>query len=270
MVSIVMPAYNAAGTLCSSIDSVITQTYSDWELLIIDDASQDETPQIAQAAARQDNRIRYLVNEYNLGTAETRNRGVAQAGGEWIAFLDSDDLWKPDKLEKQLKFIEETSAVISYTATSYLYDGVASSYVLRAKRELTYKELLKRNLMSCSSVMLQKILAARYPFTEGGHHEDYAVWLQILREINCTSSANRVWETDPTRKTNSAYGLNEPLLIYRIMNNSKSRNRFRSGFMTYKTYLFIGYGYISSFFLTLRYSLHSISKRLRILHGKTI
>jgi len=242
MVSIIMPAYNAERTITFSIDSVLFQTYQDWELIIVDDGSFDSTVDIVNSAIEKEPRIKLYINEKNLGVAQTRNFGIKQASGEWIAFLDSDDCWHKDKLENQLQFMEKHSAQIGYTSTAYMNEtGSVSGFVLRAERKLTYSKLLKRNLMSCSSVIVSRDIMR--PFPEGTMHEDYVVWLWILKEVGYS------------------YGLDEPLLMYRMSGNSKSGNRIRSAKMIYHSYRQVGYGYPVALFLTFRYSFHSISKR---------
>jgi len=249
-VSIIMPAYNAERTIASSIDSVRFQTCDNWELIIIDDASADTTAQIVRKAVQEDSRIRLYSNKQNMGIAESRNYGIRQAKGNWIAFLDSDDRWQEDKLQKQLGFIETTSAKVSYTGTAYINEaGVRSGYTLCAKEKLTLPDLLKGNVMSCSSVMICRDLMLRYPFPKGRLHEDYAVWLNVIKE------------------TKYAYGLDEPLLIYRISGSSNSGRRLKSALMTYRSYLAVGYSHVKSVLFTLRYALHSILKRLRIRKG---
>ena len=116
LVSIIMPSYNTAKFIEETIDSVLSQTYANWELIIVDDCSTDDTD--AVVAKYQDDRIRYLKNEKNSGAAVSRNRALREAKGRWIAFLDSDDLWTPDKLEKQIRFMEENG--YSYSYTNYL------------------------------------------------------------------------------------------------------------------------------------------------------
>ena len=113
LVSIIMPSYNTAKFIAETIDSVLAQTYSNWELIIVDDCSKDDTD--AVVAAYTDPRIHYLKNETNSGAALSRNRALREAKGRWIAFLDSDDLWLPEKLEKQIAFMEEEQVAFSYT-----------------------------------------------------------------------------------------------------------------------------------------------------------
>ena len=113
LVSIIMPSWNTAGFIDESIESVINQTYSNWELIIVDDCSSDNTDDIV--ALYDDNRIKYLKNKQNIGAALTRNRALREARGEWISFLDSDDLWHPDKLKEQIMFMERNGYNFSYT-----------------------------------------------------------------------------------------------------------------------------------------------------------
>ena len=113
LVSVVMPSWNTAALIGESIRSVQAQTYPNWELIIVDDCSTDDTDAVVASFA--DERIRYFKNEHNLGAALTRNRALQEAQGEWIAFLDSDDLWTPDKLEKQIAFMKENDCPLSYT-----------------------------------------------------------------------------------------------------------------------------------------------------------
>ena len=112
LVSIIMPSYNTGRYIAESIRSVLAQTYTLWELIIVDDCSTDDTEEVVKTF--NDSRIRFLKNEKNCGAALTRNRAIREANGEWIAFLDSDDLWAPDKLEKQLAFMKENGYVFSY------------------------------------------------------------------------------------------------------------------------------------------------------------
>ena len=245
MVSVIMPAYNAVSTIGESIESVLVQTFRDWELIIVNDASSDDTVKIAEIY--EDSRILIHSHSTNQGVAAARNTGLQHVKGEYIAFLDSDDLWEKDKLEKQVRFIQENDAAISYTSTAYIRNGKISGYVLRAEQELTYRNLLKRNLMSCSSVMVRRDYMISFP--KGYMHEDLAVWLQIVKKVGY------------------AHGLDEPLLIYRMGESTKSSSRIKSARMTYNTYINVGYGNFASLLFTLRYALHSISKRFLIRFG---
>jgi len=245
-----MPAYNAANTIAQSINSVRSQTCDNWELIVVDDASKDATAQIVHGFAEADSRIRLYSNKQNLGIAASRNFGIQQASGSLIAFLDSDDLWHEDKLQKQLAFMKATSAKVSYTGTAYINQaGVRSGYTLRVKEKLVLQDLLKGNVMSCSSVMICRDLMLRFPFPKGKLHEDYVVWLKVITEVGC------------------AYGLDEPLLLYRLSGSSYSGRRLKSALMVYRSYRVAGYGPLVAAVFTLRYAMHSIPKRLRVRRG---
>ena len=245
-----MPAYNAEKTIAASINSVLSQTYGEWELIVINDASTDTTVQIVHAFAENEPRIQLYTNDKNMGISGSRNIGIRQAQSQWVAFLDSDDCWCSSKLQKQLDFMAKTSAKITYTGTAYINEeSQLSNYVLRVKKALTYRDLLKANVMSCSSIVVHKDLMLRYPFPEGFLHEDYVVWLQILNEVGI------------------AYGLDEPLLLYRLSGGSKSGNRIKSAKMTFHAYRKVGYNTFLSLLLTMRYAFHSIPKRGKIKAG---
>ncbi len=252
MVSIIMPAYNAEKTIRESVQSIIAQTVEDWELLVIDDGSTDDTATILSELADSDRRIHFWQNEANSGVSYTRNRAVALAKGEWIAFLDSDDLWMPEKLEKQLALADKyPDMAICYTASSYIDDsGKPFGYVLPAIERFSYKMLLRKNLMSCSSVMIRTSIMQGIQMPGDQMHEDYYVWLTVLREFGI------------------AYGINEPLLIYRLSAHSKSGNRIKSMVMLFRSYRAVGYNSIVSFWFTFRYLFYSIRKRYGIYRSK--
>lgn len=248
MVSIVMPAYNAAKTIRESIESILAQTVDDWELIVIDDGSTDCTPQILTEFAAMDNRVVFLQNEKNSGASFTRNRAVSLAKGEWIAFLDSDDIWRKDKLAKQLALARlHPDMVVCYTASSFINDeGQPYGYVMPVVEKLTYKQLLRKNLMSCSSVMIRAQIMKTIEMPNDKMHEDYFVWLNVVRSCGI------------------AYGINEPLLIYRLCANSKSSNRVKSAKMLFNSYRAVGYNFAVSGFFVFRYMFYSIFKRIRI------
>jgi teichuronic acid biosynthesis glycosyltransferase TuaG len=240
-----MPARDAEDTIQASVRSVVDQTYQDWELIIIDDGSATPVPAFA------DRRVKVFRHEASRGVAHSRNRGARLAQGEWLAFLDADDLWDKRKLERQLAFMVRHQAQISYTATAFMdADGRLFDYVLPAVERLTHDELLRRNLMSCSSVMARREYLSRYPFpTRKNTHEDVCVWRRVVKEVGI------------------AYGLDEPLLIYRLSARSQSANRVKSALMTYNSYRESGYNVIASLALTARYAVWSVTKRKLIYAG---
>ena len=115
LVSIIMPSYNAENYIAESIESVLHQTYSNWELVITDDRSSDRTPEIVQAYCQKDSRIDFVIAKRHTGIAGTRNQCLARVKGRFVAFLDNDDLWVPEKLEKQVRFMQEKACAFSYS-----------------------------------------------------------------------------------------------------------------------------------------------------------
>lgn len=247
-ISVVMPAYKAEKTIGQAIDSVLAQTFKDLELIVVNDCSPDDTRKVMEEKAMLDERVRCFDNDKNRGASYTRNYAVKEARGEWIAFLDSDDMWTPDKLEKQLALKEKyDDGVIFYTASSFIDDnGEPYDYVMPALERIDYKTLLKKNLLSCSSVLIRSDVMKAIEMPGDSMHEDYYVWLKVLGEHKY------------------AYGVNEPLLIYRLCSNSKSSSRIKSAKMLFNAYRAVGYGRVSSFLMSVRYSVHSITKRHNI------
>ena len=162
-VSVIMPAYNSAAFVEDAINSVLKQTYTNFELIVINDCSTDTTADTILRIAATDDRIRFFENEKNSGVSFTRNFGISKADGEYVAFLDSDDMWREDKLQKQIDLLAaHPDAVIAYTASSFIdYSGKPYNYIMAAELQMTYKMLLKRNLLSCSSIIVKKDVICR-------------------------------------------------------------------------------------------------------------
>lgn len=212
-VSVVMPAYNAEKTIGQAIQSVLNQTHKEFELIIVDDCSKDSTLSIIRDFQYRDSRIRVLKNNVNLGVSDSRNNGVEVARFNWVAFLDSDDMWETTKLERQIAAIpQHPQSSIFFTGSAFMNaDGQRLQYTLKIPTQITYKDLLKQNLISCSSTLVRRESLTRYPMDRDPMiHEDYATWLKILKEESY------------------AVGINEPLLIYRLSPSSKSGNKLRA------------------------------------------
>lgn len=255
-----MPAWNAEKTIEQAIWSVLNQTNPNWELIVIDDYSEDATYKKVQQFVSRDNRIRIYKNPKNIGVSKTRNRGVALAKGDWIAFLDSDDIWRRDKLEKQVHVIQQKKYVdLVFTGSGFIkgynksneYEKKSISilpYYQKVPKRIFYKELLKQNLISCSSVVVRREMLLKYPMQQDVMHEDYATWLQILRDGG------------------QAYGLNEPLLIYRLSNTSKSGNKKNAARMTWQVYRFLGLSSIQTFYYFFWYACKNGKKYFWLYH----
>lgn len=238
-----MAAYNAEKTIEKAMCSVLAQTYCNWELVVVDDCSKDNTETIIQKFVLQDRRVRFLKNQANSGASKTRHYGVKEARGEWIAFLDSDDVWTKEKLEKQVRLQQEKNAEMIFTGSNFMdADGNVMNWMLHAPAEIGYKKLLKQNLVSNSSVLIRKELFLQNEEIGDEMHEDFACWLKILRDGR------------------TAYGVDEPLLIYRLSRDSKSGNKLKAAKMNWNTYRAVGLNCVESFYYMVWYTVNGILK----------
>ena len=244
IVSVIMPAYHCEATIAKAIESVLKQQVA-LELIIINDCSGEDLDQVMESYA--DNPvIFYVKNEKNMGAAQSRNRGVAMARGTYVAFLDADDWWEENKLVKQIRLIEETQTVLCCTARELMTpDGKLTGRVIPVKETITYSQLLHHNSINCSSVLIRREVIQQYPMEHEDSHEDYILWLRILR------------------KYQRACGLNEPLLKYRLSSSGKSGNKLKSAGMTYRAYRYSGFGRIRSSWCFCCYAVHGVWKYLR-------
>lgn len=243
LVSVVMPAYNAEKYIGQAIESVQKQTYTNWELIVVDDCSTDNTYEIVKEYSQKDFRIKLLKNQKNQGVSYTRKNGVEASAGEWIAFLDSDDAWHHEKLEKQLVCQKQYGAKLVFTASAFMNsEGKRLDWVLHVPQVIGYRKLLKQNLISNSSVLIEKKSYLECAVLADDIHEDFACWLKFLRQGN------------------QAYGVGEPLLIYRLSATSKSGNKLKAAKMNWKTYRIIGLNNVQSAYYMMWYVVNSIFK----------
>ncbi|MGL4865849.1 MAG: glycosyltransferase family 2 protein [Cetobacterium sp.] len=209
LVSVIMPAYNAERFIKESIESVISQSYKNWELLIINDFSNDLTQLIIKDYCKKDKRVKLLEQEENKGVVKARNRGIKESKGKYIAFLDSDDLWENDKLEIQIKYMQDNEVYMTYTGYSYISENGDFIKEICVPKSLNYKQALKGNQIGCLTVIIDKSKIGNFEMPNL-KHEDYATWLNILKN-------NTV-----------AYGILENLAKYRKVNNSLSSNKLKT------------------------------------------
>ena len=219
-ITVIMPAYNAAQYIEAAVRSVMGQTVSDWILLVIDDGSRDNTCEIVEKLAAEDERVHLLRNEQNMGVANTRNRGLALCRGEFAAFLDSDDIWLPEKLQKQLDLLENSGASLCYTSYGIMDAGGNQSrgdYLV--PEQVDFCGLLKENVIGCSTVMLRRSSTAQYRFETKLHHEDYALWLRLLddgiRAVGCTEVLVRWRLVENSRSFDKRKSAHSRWVIYR-------------------------------------------------------
>ena len=219
LVSVIMPAYNAGRYIAEAIESVLSQTVADLELIVIDDCSQDRTLKIAEEYAQKDSRIHVIPNEQNMGVAKTRNRGLSLCRGEYVALLDSDDYWKPQMLEKMIQRAEKTGADIVYC--SYEIVDEQGAYLCNdfiVPEATTFEESIVRSVITCSSVLLTKNLAKAHEFPTNMYHEDIALWFRLLKDGA------------------TARGVTEVLASYRQRRASRSANKLISAYRRWPIY----------------------------------
>jgi len=218
LVSVITPAYNAARFIEETVRSVLSQSFPDFEMLVVDDCSPDETAAIVGRLAAQDRRVTVLRHPRNLGPAAAREAAIEAARGRYIAFLDSDDLWLPDKLEVQLRFMEEVGAVISYTQYRRITDsGRVISGPVPVPSRLDYRQLLRNTAMATSTVIVDRDRTGSFRMTRT-YYDDFALWLDILR------------------RGFVAHGLLRDLVRYRVVAGSVSRNKLRSAWHVWRLY----------------------------------
>lgn len=244
LISIIMAAYNAEKTIEQAINSVLRQTYTDFELLVVNDCSKDRTVELVKSIAAKDSRVRLISNVKNSGVSYTRKHGLEEAKGSWIAILDSDDAWAPEKLEKQIELQNRTNADLLFTGSAFMdSEGRPIDWYLHAPAEVTYRQLLKQNVLSNSSALVRKALYAKYYAVGDGMHEDFAIWLSILKE-----------------EGRKAYGVDEPLLIYRIAKSSKSGNKVKAAKMNWNTYRYVGLNVVEAAYYEAWYMFKNVMK----------
>lgn len=205
LVSIIMPSWNTARFIRESIDSVRNQTYTNWELLIVDDCSTDNTDEIV--ASYSDERIRYFKNEKNSGAALTRNRAMREARGEWIAFLDSDDLWTPEKLERQLQFMKENNYIFSYHEYVKIDEESKPLNIYVSGPEVVTKhKMYNYGYPGCLTFMYSAKAMGLIQIKDIKKNNDYAILLKLCKKADC-------------------YLLKENLAEYRIRKKSISHDK---------------------------------------------
>lgn len=248
-----MPSYNTGRFIKETIESVLAQSYSAWELIIVDDCSTDDTDDVVMAFLT-DSRIRYIKNETNRGAAVSRNRALREAKGKWIAFLDSDDLWMPDKLEKQIAFMTENGYHFSYTN----YIEIDEESRPNGKSVTGPKRISKHGMynycwMGCLTVMYDAETVGLIQIADIKKNNDYAMWLKACQRADC-------------------YLLNETLAEYRKRSGSVSNHGYVKLIKWhYKLYREAeNKNPISSFVLTVRNLFFGVWKKIKYVKGEPV
>lgn len=242
LVSIITPAYKAAGYIDHTIRSVQKQTYGTWELLIVDDGSPDNTAEVVLRYCALDSRIK-LIRQKNAGPAMARQAALDAANGKFIAFLDSDDCWLPEKLALQLDFMEKTAASFTYTSFRRVdSSGQIVGHRVRIPGSLTYRQLLGNTAIATSTVVIDREKTGAFRMTRT-FYDDFVLWLGLLK------------------RGHTAYALDIDLMRYRVVSQSVSRNKFRSMRMVWKTYREIeNLGWLVSAISFISYAFHAWRK----------
>lgn len=218
LVSIITPSYNSEQYIGQMIESILAQTYQNWELLITDDCSTDNSCEIIQEYIQNDNRIKLFKLTSNSGAGIARNNSIDHALGRYIAFLDSDDLWKPDKLEKQLDFMRSNNYQFTFSSYDIVNEEGNQIGYVEAKRHLSYYSLLRCNEIGCLTCMYDSEYLGKMYFPNIRKRQDWGLWLTIIK------------------KCKIAYGLEKSLAIYRKRKDSISSNKMELLKYNYKLY----------------------------------
>jgi teichuronic acid biosynthesis glycosyltransferase TuaG len=245
VVSVITPAYNAEAFIVETIASVQAQTLADWELLVADDASTDHTAAIVEAAAVADSRIRLIRLERNGGVARARNAALSAARGRFVAFLDSDDLWLPQKLERQLAFMRAQDAAVSYTAFRRVDEtGTRVGRLVPVPARLSYRQLLKNTAIATLTGMVDTAKTGPIRMTEA-RRDDYILWLSLLK------------------RGFVARGLQQDLARYRVVRDSLSSKPKRSAAWVWDVYRKVEkLGPLQAAWCMAHYGARAIMKRL--------
>lgn len=229
LVSIITPLYNSEKYIGATIRSVLAQTYKNWEMIIVDDCSEDDGVEVARSY--RDSRIKIYSLKENSGGSAARNYAIERAGGRYIAFLDSDDLWKEEKLGKQVEFMKRKDAEFSYTWYSKIDEsGRYTGRVGSIPGNLDYKRLLRANYIGCLTGVYDTKRIGKVYLPVIKRRQDYALWLEVIK------------------KTGTAMCLEEDLALYRVRSNSLSQSKVKRLYYNYLVYYQVEkFGAIKSF-----------------------
>jgi glycosyltransferase, family 2 len=242
-VSIIVPMYNAEKFIGKTIESVLAQTYQNWEMLIMNDVSTDNSLAIVSVYAKKDERIKIVNTEKNVGVVKGRNFLIDLASGKYIAFLDADDYWHNEKLEKQIKFMKEKNASISCTEYTRVKENEEKINDVIIKEEISYNDMLKNNYLGCLTVIYDAEKIGKRYFKELEKNEDYVLWLEIVKDVN------------------TIYGLKENLAYYRVLDNSRSSNKVKTAKVRWEIYRKIEkLSLLKSLYYFLHYAIRAVLK----------
>jgi len=247
-VSIVIPSYNSSKFISQTIESVLSQTYKNWEMIIVDDKSLDNSNTIVEEYIKKDNRIKLIKLNKNIGAAMARNKALEIAQGRYIAFLDSDDIWMPSKLEVQIKFMQENNYPISFTSYKIIDEnGIDNNHIIRVVDSLNLKQYLKNTIIGFSTSMIDReLVKEELKFLNIRIRQDTNLWITIFKNGY------------------KAYGLDEVLVKYRVHSNSISSNKVKAAKQVWNLYFNIHkFGLIKSIYYFSWYAFNAVKKRIK-------
>ena len=246
LVSIITPSYNSAKFIKECVESVLAQTYTNWEIIIVDDFSQDNSKDKISVLSEIDSRIKTIFLDENIGAAEARNVAIRKAKGKYIAFLDSDDLWEPQKLEKQLSFMSKNNTAFSYTTyQSISEDGSNDINIIKAPKKMTYHSYLKNTIIGCLTVIIDREKTGYFEVPNIQSSHDMELWLLIMK------------------RGFPAYGLDENLAKYRVVSSSNTANKIKTAQDVWKVYREIEkLSFLDSSWCFFNYVFNAIKKRI--------
>ena len=246
LVSIITPSYNSSKFIKDCVASVFSQTYKNWEMIIVDDCSKDNSKEIISELSTKDKRIKPIFLEKNVGAAEARNAAIRQSKGKYVAFLDSDDLWNPKKLEKQLSFMYENEIAFSYTNYQFISEnGEDLSNIISAPEKMTYDSYLKNTIIGCLTVIIDREKSGKFEMPNIRSSHDMALWLLIMK------------------RGFSAYGLDENLARYRIVSTSNTAIKWYAAKDVWKVYRQVEkLSFIYSTWCFVWYAFNALKKRI--------
>ena len=218
LVSIITPCYNSEKFLDECISSVLNQTYQNWEMLIVDDNSSDNSSILIKSYSKKDERIKPLYLNDNIGAAMARNKAISKAKGKYLAFLDSDDVWLPKKLEVQTNFMKKNNCSFVFSSYSVISDDDKPKYTISVPETITYKKYLKNTIIGCLTVMLDKEKFKKIEMPNLRSSHDMALWLNLLKQEKY------------------AYGIAQDLAIYREHKSSNTSNKVRAIYDVWNVY----------------------------------
>ena len=246
LVSIITPSYNSEKFIKDCVNSVLCQTYTNWELLIVDDYSKDNSRDVISLLSLKDERIKSIFLEENVGAAAARNIAIKESNGRYIAFLDSDDIWKSEKLKKQLSFMNEKDIAFSFTAYQPISeDGKEYFNIINMPEKMTYASYLRNTIIGCLTVIIDKEKTGNFQMPNIRSSHDMALWLLIMK------------------RGFSAYSLNENLAYYRVVSNSNTSKKWKAAKEVWEVYRKVEkLNFLYSMYNFVGYVFNAVKKRI--------